>query len=50
MNCKKAHMYLLNEENQATCPFCDEQLTDVKSVETKCCDRTNITVDGFKIV
>ena len=44
------HMYLLTEENQAMCPFCDEQLMDVKSGETKCCDQPNITVDGFKIV
>ena len=46
------HMYLLTEENQAMCPFCEEQLMDVKTVETKCCDRLNITVtvDGFKIV
>ena len=50
MECKNIHEFLLNEENQAICPFCDEQLTDVKSVETKCCDRPNITVDGFKIV
>ena len=50
MDCEKAHMYLLNEENQAICPFCDEQLADVKSVETRCSNKPNITVDGFKIV
>ena len=52
MDCKNMHMYLLTEENQAMCPFCEEQLMDVKTVETKCCDRLNITVtvDGFKIV
>ena len=43
-------MYLLNEKNEDICPFYNEQLTDIKSVETKCCDRTNITVAGFKIV
>lgn len=50
MNCEKAHVYLLNEENQAICPFCDEQLTEIKSVETRCCNKPNITVDGFKQV
>ena len=50
MNCEKAHMYLLNEENQALCPFCDEQLEETKSVEKKCRGRPNITVDGFKQV
>ena len=52
MDCKNMHMYLLTGENQAMCLFCEEQLMDVKSVETKCCDRPNITVtvDGFKIV
>ena len=49
MDCKNMHMYLLNEENQAVCPFCDEQLEEIKSIETKCCDCINITIDGFKI-
>ena len=31
-------------------PFCDEILYHVKSTETKCCERPNITIDGFKIV
>lgn len=43
-------MYLLNEENQAQCPFCDEQLVEIESTETRCCDHPNITIDGFKIV
>ena len=50
MNCEKAHMYLLNEENQVLCPFCDAQLEKIKSVETRCCGRPDITVDGFKQV
>ena len=35
MNCEKAPMYLLNEENQDISPFCNEQLTDIKSVAKK---------------
>ena len=50
MNCEKIHMYLLNEENQALCPFCDEQLVEVESIEIRCCDHPNIIIDGFKIV
>ena len=29
MDCKNMHMYLLNEENQAVCQFCDEQLEEI---------------------
>ena len=47
MDCKNVHMYFLKEENQAECPFCDEQLEEIKSVETRCCGRPNITIDGF---
>lgn len=43
-------MYLLNEENQAICLFCDEQLAEIKSIETRCCDHPNITIDVFKQV
>ena len=43
-------MYLLNEENQVLCPFCDEQLKEIKSIETRCCGRPNITIDVFKEV
>ena len=50
MKCKNIHEYLLNEENLVQCPFCNEQLEEIKSVETRCCGRTNITVDGFKQV
>lgn len=50
MNCEKAHMYLLNEENQAIRPFCDEQLEETESIETRCCNHPNIIIDGFKIV
>ena len=50
MDCKNVHMYFLNEENQAECPFCDEQLEEIKSVEIGCCGRPNITIDGFKQV
>ena len=50
MNCKDAHMYLLNEENQVLCPFCDEQLGEIKSIEPQCCDHPNITIDVFKEV
>lgn len=50
MDCEKIHMYLLNEKNQVQCPFCDEILYQVKSIETKCCERPNITIGGFKIV
>ena len=48
MECENSHEFLLNKENLVQCPFCDEQLTDVKSVETRCCNKPNITVDGFK--
>ena len=50
MNREEAHMYLLNEENLVQCPFCDEQLEEIKSAETKCCGRPNKTVDCFKQV
>lgn len=30
MDCKNIHMYLLNEENQTVCPFCDERLQEIK--------------------
>ena len=43
-------MYLLNEKNQVQCPFCDEILYQLKSIETKCRERPNITIDGFKVV
>ena len=43
-------MYLLNKKNQVQCPFCDEILYQVKSIETKCSERPNITIDGSKIV
>ena len=43
-------MYLLNEENQVLCPFCDEQLEEIKSIEPQCCDHPNITIDVFKEV
>ena len=43
-------MYLLNEKNQVQRPFCDEILYHMKSIETKCFERPNITIDGFKIV
>lgn len=50
MDCEEIHMYLLNEKNQGQRPFCDEILYQVKNMETKCCGRRNITIDGFKIV
>ena len=50
MECGNIHEFLLNKENLVQCPFCDEQLTDVKSVETRCCKKPNITVDSFKRV
>ena len=50
MDCEKIHMYLLNEKNQVQCPFCDEILYQLKSIETKCRERPNITIDGFKVV
>ena len=43
MECGNIHEFLLNKENLVQCPFCDEQLTDVKSVETRCCKKPNIT-------
>ena len=43
-------MYLLNEENQVQCPFCDEQLEEIKSIETRWCGRPNIILDVFKQV
>ena len=50
MDCEKIHMYILNEKNQVQCPFCDEILYQLKSIETKCRERPNITIDGFKVV
>ena len=50
MDCEKIHMHLLNEENQVQCPFCDEQLVEIESIELQCFGRPNITLDGFKIV
>ena len=50
MECKNIHEYLLKQENQALCPFCDEQLESIKSMETRCCNKPNITADGFKQV
>ena len=50
MNCKEAHMYLLNEDNQVLCPFCDEQLAETEITETRCCNQPNVIIDSFKIV
>lgn len=50
MECGNIHEFLLNKKHLVQCPFCDEQLTDVKSVKTRCCKKPNITVDGFKRV
>ena len=49
MDCEKIHMYLLNEENKVQCPFCDEILYLVKSIETKYRELPNIT-NNSKIV
>ena len=50
MNCKEAHMYLFNEDNQVLCPFCDEQLAETEITETRCCNQPNVIIDSFKIV
>ena len=42
-------MCLLNEENKVQCPFCDEILYQVKSIETKCRELPNI-INNSKIV
>lgn len=42
MDCEKIHMYLFNEENKVQCPFCDEILHQVKSIETNCRELPNI--------
>ena len=31
MECNKVHNYLLDEESQTVCPFCNEQLEEIKS-------------------
>ena len=49
MDCEKIHMFLLNEENKVQCPFCDEKLYQVKSIETKCPELPNI-INNSKIV
>ena len=50
MDCENMHMYLLNEGNLVQSSFCDEQLEEIKSVKTRCCNKPNISVDVFKIV
>ena len=52
MDCKRIHEFFFKkkEAKPAMCPFCMKMLLEVKSVETKCCNRSNIVIDGFEIV
>ena len=43
-------MFSFKKENQALCPFCDNQLEEIKSMETRFCNKPNITADCFKQV
>ena len=49
MECENIHEFLLKQENLVQCPFCDKQMEVIKSVETKCCARSNITADGYLV-
>ena len=50
MNCNSQIHNELKNMMESTCPFCDQQLVEVKKVMKSCCSKQDMeTVDGVNI-